>query len=133
MYNNTSALLSNFSTKSWSLDARKMAKCFTLYVPFEKGIKINSVIIGVRSSLFPKRIRPQMVGKSLLVCMFISINPNNLPDHLHQENIFGQNEQPIQVSEYLPIYLMWRCLKEDKRPIFRAEMIQCMIRGKWIN
>ena len=55
---NTSALLSNYSTKSWSLDAKKMAKCFTLYVPFEKGIKFNSVIVGVRSSLFPKRIRP---------------------------------------------------------------------------
>ena len=58
LYNNTSALISNFSTKSWSLDARKMAKCFTLYVPFEKGIKINSVIIGMRSSIFPQKIRP---------------------------------------------------------------------------
>ena len=45
-------------TKSWGLDARKMAKCFTLHVPFQKGMMINSVMIGISNSIFPHKIRP---------------------------------------------------------------------------
>ena len=58
LYRNTSVLVSNFSTKSWAVDAIKMAKCFTVNVPFEKGIQINSVKIAMKSSIFPNKIRP---------------------------------------------------------------------------
>ena len=55
---NTSSLINKLCILSWGLKSTKMVKCLSLHVPYKKGIKINTVGIGLKSTIFPNNIRP---------------------------------------------------------------------------
>ena len=55
---NTSSLINKLGIRSWGLKSTKMVKCLSLHVPFQKGIKIKHVGIGLKNTIFPNNIRP---------------------------------------------------------------------------